>query len=607
MTREPALGALIRELLSLRRTLFVAVVLLSIATSLAEGFGAGIVLVLFDEGRTASSALARLPGLAQVVEWTSGATLEARVQFAGVALFFVLLLRGLLYYSSGVLSHWLGEGVRLDLRRHVFDRILGRDLETLPGERAGNLVTALNHYTADAGVVARLSSRSLVSLSTILIYLLLLLLDSWQLTLLAAVLLGVSTLLTRSRFRRPQMRAGRRVNRLEAEINSFGLESMAALPLIRLHRQEERFRQRYRELAEEGEHAARRAGLLGQLDRPVFVTVNALVLCSLIIVGSRIFQSRLESWVAYLPLFLLIAMRLLGLAMVLAEFRGRIQTKAASLYSLHEILTAPAPTAAPPATKPLPFAGLDRSIDLVDVSFRYPDRELDAIHDLSLVLPRGTTTGLVGRSGAGKTTVANLVAGLLVCDQGQVLVDGLDLRELDQASWRRRVAMVAQDTFLFHDTVLENVRFGLETASEEQVLEAARMANAADFVLALPEGLHTVVGERGARLSAGQRQRLAIARAVLRDPEILILDEATSDLDSENERMVQEALQRVSRSRTVLIVAHRLSTIRQADNIVVLDGGELIEQGRHDELLEHRGLYWQLVQAQITGPGSTSR
>lgn len=241
-------------------------------------------------------------------------------------------------------------------------------------------------------------------------------------------------------------------------------------------------------------------------------------------------------------------------------------------------------------------------LDLERVSHRYPDADRDAVHDVSLSIAAGETVAFVGSSGSGKSTMLNLVLGFVRPTSGRILLDGADMQELDLRTARRHVSVVPQESVLFEGTIRENIAYGRDDVEDGRIRAALVDANAAEFVDRLPDDWNTVVGERGARLSGGQRQRLAIARALVRDPRILLLDEATSALDPESEELVKSALTRLMRGRTTLVVAHRLSTIRQADRIIVLEHGEIVEEGAHDELLARAGRYAHLhaTQAGIT-------
>ena len=231
------------------------------------------------------------------------------------------------------------------------------------------------------------------------------------------------------------------------------------------------------------------------------------------------------------------------------------------------------------------------------VKFNTERGEITAVNHINFYIRKGETVGIVGESGSGKSSIVDLLIGLYEPTSGGILVDGCDLRSYNKESWRERLGVVSQDTFIFNQSILENIRYGLPQATDAEVREAASQAQAQNFIESMPHGYETIVGERGYRLSGGQRQRIALARAILKQPEVLILDEATSALDSETERLVQQALNQFGRDRTLLVVAHRLSTIVQADQILVLDSGQVVESGKHGDLLLLDGKYaryWEI-------------
>ncbi len=245
-----------------------------------------------------------------------------------------------------------------------------------------------------------------------------------------------------------------------------------------------------------------------------------------------------------------------------------------------------------------PVRNFERAIEFQKVSFRYPNAEGYALREIDLVIPKGKIVALVGASGAGKSTLADLLPRFYDVTEGRILLDGVDIRQLRIRDLRALMGIVSQEAILFNDTVRNNIAFGLEGVSDADIEAAARAAHAHDFITALPNGYDTNIGERGTKLSGGQRQRLTIARALLRNPPILILDEATSALDSESEKIVQAALNRLLQNRTALVIAHRLSTVQHADEILVLDQGQIVERGRHDDLIRQSGIYRNLVALQ---------
>lgn len=275
----------------------------------------------------------------------------------------------------------------------------------------------------------------------------------------------------------------------------------------------------------------------------------------------------------------------------LGTLRLKLMTMLPVLDRIHDVVTGPIPIRSSGNHELTDFS---KSIEFKDVSFGYRGRE-PLFQDLNLAFPKGSVTAIVGSSGAGKTTIVNLILGLFEPTGGSITVDGIQLRDITQESWFNKIGFVSQEAFTYHASVTDNVLFGREGISSEAVVEAAKFANADGFISELPNRYDTVVGERGMKVSGGQQQRLAIARALLNSPEILIFDEATSNLDSISERTVQEAIKSVSINRTVILIAHRLSTVSHADKILVFDGGRLVEQGNHSELLELNGYYSQLA------------
>lgn len=313
------------------------------------------------------------------------------------------------------------------------------------------------------------------------------------------------------------------------------------------------------------------------------------------LVYARVFRAdQFDSVLPLLGVFAIGILRFLPCLTHMGQLRMEIVGLMGDAELMRDTLTSPVPI--PPPGKRT-FHTLEREIRLDRLHFTYPTRP-PLFKGIELSFERGKTTAIVGSSGSGKSTLAYLLLGLLEPNQGGILVDGVDLKELEKKSWRSRIGFVPQDLFVSHASVLENITFGREGFTEAQVRNAAAVANAASFIEALPQGFHTLVGERGMKLSGGQQQRIAIARAILNEPEILIFDEATSFLDTESERLVQDALERISKDRTVILIAHRLSTVQSADRIVVLESGRVVEEGNHAQLLRDEGRYFQLATSQ---------
>jgi ABC-type multidrug transport system fused ATPase/permease subunit len=246
----------------------------------------------------------------------------------------------------------------------------------------------------------------------------------------------------------------------------------------------------------------------------------------------------------------------------------------------------------------IPMGQLQTGIRFKNVSFRYDNAEQDVLQDLTFEIPKNKMTAIVGTSGAGKSSIVNLIARLYDCSSGEILIDNKNIKAYQIESWRQSMAVVSQDTFIFNESVLTNIRFAKLDATLEEVIEAAKLAQAHEFIEALPQQYDTLLGDRGVRLSGGQQRRITIARAIVVLPQLLIFDEATSDLDSETEQALQEAIGQFRGNRTMLVIAHRLSTIRDADNILVLEAGRIVEQGNHQVLIQNNRLYKRLVEKQ---------
>lgn len=454
-------------------------------------------------------------------------------------------------------------------------------------------------YEAPQAVTIQIEQTSQLLLQVLLtaVYLAVLIALSPWLLLLAAALAVAISLLQQQLLPRISRQA-QRVTQSQLAISTRITEDFQGLRLLHISGQLDAADWNLRSRMEDLEQGLRRQSLLMNIVGPVssFLPIAAMAVIaglSLVVFGSRS-TGVLPSLVTFVLALQRLNIRLAGIAGTfngIAENTGRFER-------LNVILS--------PAGKQfrrlggIPFEGLRTSIDLEGVGLRYAPELPPALQQISLSLAKGHTAELVGASGAGKSSIADLLVGLYAPTEGQILIDGADLAELDLASWQQRLGVVSQDTFLFNASLAENIAYGCPWASLLEIEAAAEAAQARAFIEALPNGFNTLVGERGYRLSGGQRQRISLARAILRNPELLILDEATSALDSQSERLVQEAIERFERQHTVLVIAHRLSTIVNADLICVLDHGRIVERGRHRELLARGGRYADLRQLQAS-------
>lgn len=478
------------------------------------------------------------------------------------------------------------------LRKQIFEQLQALSLSYFASTRSGELIntitTEIERIKQAFGGVAFVFTRIL----TAIVYFVSLFLISWQMTIISMLLftllaVGLSTLNARVR------EASFGVSTASSEFTSTAMEFISGIRTVQACATQDFERRRFYKASSDIVSSYTKAILAWALVKPLADGLATTVLIGM--VAFAVFVTKGTPQIASLIGFFFVLYRLVPTLQDVNNVRAQLSSLEGSTDQIRELLRTDNKQYF--QNGKIEFLGLKCSIDVTSVDFGYDASNL-VLHDITLTIERGQMTALVGASGAGKTTLADMVARFYDPTEGKVLVDGVDLREFEISSLRRKMAVVSQDTFIFNTSVWNNIAYGTEGASEEAILEAARLANALEFIQQMPEGFETRLGDRGVRLSGGQRQRIAIARALLRNPEILILDEATSALDSVSERLIQESLEKLSVGRTVLAIAHRLSTIVRADKVVVLEQGQIVEQGKYQELLEQRGKLWKYHQMQ---------
>ncbi|GLQ56837.1 ABC transporter ATP-binding protein [Devosia nitrariae] len=495
----------------------------------------------------------------------------------------------------------IGERVVADLRQAVFSHLLSLDTRFFDTHRIGELTSRLNgDVTVIRSAVGSSASLALRSLVTIIGALIMMFLTSPMLTL-AVVVAGPAILLPIIAYARRLRRMSRRTQDALAELSAMATEMLGANRTVKSFTQEDEQQHIYGQRSQasydaEVKRLFARAALIALV---IFLGTSSVVL--MVWWGARsVFDGSVTA--GQLAQFLVYALMASGALTNVSEVMGMLNTVAGATERLIEILETQPNIRVPANPKPLPQPPLG-TLAFEHVGFSYgSDAEGPVLHDLVFSVSAGQTVALVGPSGAGKSTVLALLQRFYDVTSGAVTVDGMDVREVDPKALRARMAYVEQEPTIFAGTIAENIRFGKPEASEAEVMEAAKAALVDDFVSELPGGYDTVVGERGVMLSGGQKQRLAIARAILKNAPILLLDEATSALDAQSEKAVQTALEHLRAGRTTLVIAHRLATIRDADSILVLDGGRLIDQGTHDELVAKGGRYAELARLQFRLP-----
>ena len=578
-----------------------AVVVFSALAALSSGLGIGILIPLLQSPGTAPLFSTDFQLVNRMLESLSGMPLIDRIRFVAMALILITTAEAGFSYLVNLLSSIMHVRLMNELRVAVFRQLLEVEIRFLYKQESGNLFTILTQYTAQAGQMVATLGQAVVSLFTVAVYVVIMLAVSWQLTLLAVVWLGIFSSLLRGRLGRKIKQASQRVNRASEELHSSILEALSAMKLIRLSGKEETFGRRFAEAQGEFSRLVLRRKAIDSLSKPLFQAINTLSL-SLLLFASTFFlpsASQIEPWLGAMVPFIIIIFRLVGPTAAVNYARIKVEESEPDMASVERLIARGDKLYL--ADGPRPFVGLRDRIEFQNVSFRYEAEDGPILRQASIEIPKGKMTAIVGTSGAGKTTLVDLLLRLYDPQDGRILIDGVDLRELKLKDWQSTIAVVSQDTFLFADTVRANLCFLNEDATDEEIDRAVRMAHARDFIAELPEGYETQIGERGVRLSAGERQRLAIGRAILGNRPVLVLDEATSNLDSSAERLIQTAIANMVKDRTVLAVAHRLSTIRHADKILVIEKGEVVEEGTHRQLIDKKGVYAELVRIQSLG------
>ena len=512
--------------------------------------------------------------------------------FMGLFLAFMTMLKTSCYFGSSAIMVPLRTGVVRDIRVMVYSKVMHLPLGFFSEERKGDIIARMS---GDVGEIENSITSSLDMLLKnpilILLYFSTLIVTSWQLTLFTVLVLpGMGWLMGKvgKKLKRKSLEAQGKWSDTMSQLE----ETLGGLRIIKAFIAEDKMVDRFKQCSNELRDATNKVAIRQSLAHLMSEFLGTLLIVLVLWFGGLLILGDGTSMEASTFIFYMVILySIINPLKDFAKAGYNIPKGLASMERVDKILKAENPIKEP--VNPLPLHGMNDRIEFKDLSFSY-DGKREVLKHVNLMVPKGQTIALVGQSGSGKSTLVDLLPRYHDVQLGEITIDGVNIKNFRIHDLRALIGNVNQEAILFNDTFFNNIAFGVENATMEQVIEAAKIANAHDFIMETELGYQTNIGDRGGKLSGGQRQRISIARAILKNPPILILDEATSALDTESERLVQEALERLMKTRTTIAIAHRLSTIKNADEICVLYEGEIVERGKHEELLEKNGYYKRL-------------
>ena len=519
------------------------------------------------------------------------------LQWLGIVIFAAFLLKNIFSFVEFYMMTYIEQAVVKDLREEVYEKIIFQSLNFFHKHKTGDLISNITNDINSVNVAVNRSFTKIIRDPIMIVVFIVILFNiSWQLTLIAMIVLPLTTFIIR-KISNSLRRRSKRVQERIADITSVLQETISGIKVVKAFAMEKYENSKFRGRTKDHFLAVIRQIRTQRLAGPISETVGIAVMVGVILYGGSLVLQGNSIHAEDFMRFLFILFAILEPLKSLTEVNNNIQIALASGKRIFDLIDEPIEVIE--KSNVASIKTFNDSIVYENVSFRYNPKSDMVLKDINLEVKKNQRIALVGSSGAGKTTMLNLLPRFYDVDSGSIKVDGKDIRDYSLTSLRNLMGIVTQEVILFDDTVKNNIAYGVDNYSDKQIERAANLANATQFIKELPNGFNTIIGERGMFLSGGQRQRISIARAILKNPPILIFDEATSSLDSESEQLIQEAIENLVKDRTVLVIAHRLSSILNSDKIVLLENGEIVDEGINSELLKRSGRYRQLYELQF--------
>ncbi|MGB7381427.1 MAG: ABC transporter ATP-binding protein [Rivularia sp. (in: cyanobacteria)] len=565
---------------------------LGILASLAEGIGISLMVPLLQSLESEAFQSTQQQGWISILESPfQSFSPEHRLAIIAVAMSVAILLKNVLVYANKALFSWFKQKVGHRLRSKIFHQLLNVPYNYLEARDSGELLNLLASESWQVIRAFEMLVNIVISVCTLVVFTVLLLLLSWRLMVIVGLLSLLISVVVQQVTRRAKA-LGEQTVKVNSQLTTLMCEGLTGMQTIRAFSREDYEQQRFDKASSlVGKTFWQLELLYGAVD-PLHEGLSTFLVVGVLVVSLLQDPTALSAILT----FMFMLYRLQPHIKLIDAYRVNLLATDGGVQAVMGFLDRADKDY--PIAGYMPFSGLGQKITFDKVSFHYSSKNPPALSDISVDIPRGKTTAFVGSSGSGKSTLIKLICRFYNVTEGEIYVDGVSLNSLKLSDWRERIAIVSQDIHIFSSTIGENIAYGRLEATQAEIVAAAKQAHAHEFIVEMPLGYDTPVGERGARLSGGQRQRLALARAIVRNPDILILDEATNALDTLSENLIQQALEVFSRERTAIVIAHRLSTIEQADQIVVFDRGKIVEQGTLPQLLQNKSLFHQLYQLQ---------